>query len=253
MATCPRCGVENKPGKAACWNCWAPIEGRMGGAAPLKQAARAERFPRPQPATGFDGAAQLGNRASERVGPRPFPYGKAAAIVVILAIIALALYFFVFSRGGGPERVVGDFLEAWKTGDQAKVRQLAASSAKELAGQQMEMVTITDYQVGTATVQDDTATVPVTLQIQLSSKFPEALRKQLQPQIDQQLGKGALSIICIKEEGQWRVERLQPSGAQSGGGPAMPSGQPGPPGAAPMSPGQPGVPPPPRGPAVPPP
>ena len=101
MKTCPRCGVENKSEKAACWNCWAPLE-----------SAGAAAEPKP-----------TGRGLSLAV-----PWTTVIIIVLVLAAVAGIYFFFLSSK---PAQVASEYLHAVRNGNEAKAARLSTPDTAE--------------------------------------------------------------------------------------------------------------------------
>jgi len=180
MKTCPRCGVENKPEKAACWNCWSPLDMPTGGAA----------------------------RPSGRGISLVIPW-TAVAVVLLVLIAAGATYFFFLSSK--PAQVAAEYLDAVRNGNTEKADRL---STQDTSGQKLPaMVLIASYQVppGETAMESGQAKVPVTVQFtvdplaigleraalaDLSMKFLKAHPVRGQ-------------VVLVKERLNWRVDQRQ--------------------------------------------
>ena len=182
MKTCPRCGVENKPEKAACWNCWSPLESSAGAAA------------QPKP---------TGRRVSLAV-----PW--TAVVVVLLVFVAAAgAYLLLFSSKPGD--VAEQYLEAVRNGNDQKRDRL---STKDSAGESPvpKIMLIAKYQVqrDAATTSGNTAEVPATVNFIVEPAigliFPiaaDAVMTYLQRQPVR------ANLVLAKERFQWRVDQSQ--------------------------------------------
>ena len=111
MPSCPRCGVENPAGKAACWSCFAPMSARPD---------------------------QFREASAGRVVEREAPARSGRKIllgVVLLAVLAAAVYFFIFAKPS-PAASGRKYLEAVKAGDVAGQEQYstAAAMSREKSG-----------------------------------------------------------------------------------------------------------------------
>jgi len=182
MKTCPRCGVENKGEKAACWNCWSPLESPAGAAA------------QPKP---------TGRRVSLAV-----PW--TAVVVVLLVFVAAAgAYLLLFSSKPGD--VAEQYLEAIRNGNDQKRDRL---STKDSAGESPvpKIMLIAKYQVqrDAATMSGNTAEVPATVNFIVEPAigliFPiaaDAVMTYLQRQPVR------ANLVLTKERFQWRVDQSQ--------------------------------------------
>jgi flagellar basal body-associated protein FliL len=182
MKTCPRCGVENKPEKAACWNCWSPLESPAGGA--------------PQP------------KASGRRVSLAVPW---TAVIVVLLVFAAAVGAYLVLFSSKPGDVAEQYLEALRNGNDQKRDRLAT---KDTAGENPmpKIMLISKFQVqrDAVTVTGNTAEVPATINFIVEPAIglvqpvaADAVTSYLQ----RQPVRG--DLVLAKERFQWRVDQTQ--------------------------------------------
>jgi len=182
MKTCPRCGVENKAEKAACWNCWAPLEGPPGGAA----------APRP-----------TGRRIRLAV---PWTF---VAVVVLLSLAAGGTYFFFLSSK--PAAVAADYLDALRNGNKEKRERL---SSRQTRDQKVlpDVILIASYKIESpVTFTKGEAKVPASVQLTVDplviglerAAVADAIMKSLQQQFVR------ADLALVKEGLNWRVDQRE--------------------------------------------
>jgi hypothetical protein len=182
MKTCPRCGVENKPEKAACWNCWSPLESPTGAVA------------QPKP---------TGRRVSLTV-----PW-TAVVVVLLVFVCAAGAYFLLFRSK--PADVAEQYLDAIRNGNDKKRDRL---STKETAGESPlpKMMIISQYSVqrDAVTTSGATADVPATVNfiVEPTLALAEPIRADV---VTSHLQKQAVraSLVLVKERFMWRVDQKQ--------------------------------------------
>lgn len=148
MQTCPTCGAENIGKKAACWNCWAPLDSVEAPAG--KEAAGK--------APGF----------SLRL-----PWKPLIALVVVAALGAGA---YVFAFTSKPEAVAEQYLDAALNGlftdvnpNAAKLREtLVAGGGGQLLPGALALANGAEIS-GVANVTGETATIPATMRLTLKA------------------------------------------------------------------------------------
>ncbi|MHB9023348.1 MAG: cysteine-rich CWC family protein [Armatimonadota bacterium] len=162
MASCPRCGAENQPGRASCWNCWETLPSTPDEEAPAESPISPDAvqvpLPTPSPATGEDAridppiapaAASSRGGATVWVGgpakedtvhdvPESHGGGWARIIIVALSVILLALvllWHYTF-RPEPPSTAVADvaqdYVAALAVHDTQTQQQLATEDSKGL-------------------------------------------------------------------------------------------------------------------------
>ena len=183
MKTCPRCGVENKPEKAACWNCWAPLEGPAGAAA----------APRP-----------TGRGLSLAV-----PWTAVAVVLGVLVMAAIAYFFFLSSK---PADVADQYLHAVRNGNAAKAERLSSRDTKtdKLLP---DVIMVADYQVQRegVSIAGKTATVSATVHLTVDPTVIGLERAVLADAIMQFLQQHPVhsTVAMVKEGFAWRVDQKQ--------------------------------------------
>lgn len=183
MKTCPRCGVENKPERAACWNCWAPLEGPAGAAA----------APRP-----------TGRGLSLAV-----PWTAVAVVLLVLVGAAIAYFFFLSSK---PADVADQYLHAVRNGNTAKEARLSSAETKE-EKLLPDVIMIADYQVERdgVSIEGKTATVPATVRLTVDPTVVGFERAVLADAMMQFLQAHPVraTVAMVKERLNWRVDQTQ--------------------------------------------
>jgi hypothetical protein len=183
MKTCPRCGVENKPERAACWNCWAPLEGATGAAA----------APRP-----------TGRGLSLAV-----PWTAVAVVLLVLVAAAVAYFFFLSSK---PAQVAEQYLHAVRNGNQAKAERLSSAETKtdKLLP---DAILVSDYQVQRegVSVEGKQATVPATVHLTVDPIVIGLERAVMADAIMKFLQSHPVSgdIYMVRQGINWRVDQAQ--------------------------------------------
>lgn len=183
MKTCPRCGVENKPEKSACWNCWAPLEAPSGGAL------------RPLPKRG----------PSLRIPTVPL----VAGLIAIVA--AVAIYFLFLSSD--PADVATQYLQAARNGNDKKRQQLSTSATASLMFLP-DVLRILDEPVADATNRTEsggTAEVPVTLKMMMHPMKVGTDRIALTNSLNTYLSRNPVTakVVLTKQGISWRVDQAQ--------------------------------------------
>lgn len=111
---CQRCGAENPGGKAACWNCLGPLEGRMAEVrfADVEVRTGKSKAPKVSRMESREGPAPKAAKR-ERAAPRAataggggFPITQGLILVFVLVGIAVVL-FFAMKPVPHPEREGG--------------------------------------------------------------------------------------------------------------------------------------------------
>ena len=194
MPSCPRCGVENPAGKAACWNCFAPMS------------ARRDQF--------RDAAEE---RAAEAEAPAR-PMKRVLVGVLVLAVLGAAAWYFIFSKPS-PAAIGKKYLEAVKAGDATAQEQYASAAAtsrtrsgvgvlKMLSGQR---ITPKEFTVESTTEGSD---VSRTLDAALTydppaasaiATLPLAWREPLRSG-----GTMPVQLTLVAEGGTWKVDDVVP-------------------------------------------
>lgn len=182
MKTCPRCGVENKSEKAACWNCWAPLE-----------SAGAAAEPKP-----------TGRGLSLAV-----PWTTVIIIVLVLAALAGIYFFFLSSK---PAQVASEYLHAVRNGNEAKAARLSTPDTAEeklLQG----AILLQDYEVDASGVQAEgkQAEVPASAHLTVDpltiglerAMLADALMKALQKQPVR------ANVVLVKKGLKWQVDQAR--------------------------------------------
>jgi hypothetical protein len=180
MKTCPRCGVENKPEKAACWNCWSPLDMPTGG------------------------AAQPSGRGLSLTVP-----WTAVAVVALVLIAGAATYFFFLSSK--PAQVAEQYLDAIKNGNTAKADRL---STRESSGQKLPTaLLIASYDVprGETGMEGGQAMVPVTVHFTVDPLAIGLERAAVSDAVMKYLQRHPVRarVVLVKERLNWRVDRRQ--------------------------------------------
>jgi len=110
---CQRCGAENPGGKAACWNCLGPLEGRMADIRFADVEVRPSKGKAPKVSRMETREAPAPKAKRERAAPRVataggggFPLMQGVILVFVLVGIAIVL-FFAFKPVPHPERNPG--------------------------------------------------------------------------------------------------------------------------------------------------
>jgi hypothetical protein len=183
MKTCPRCGVENKPEKASCWNCWAPLEGPEGGAVQ---------------------AAPSGRRLSVAI-----PW-TAVAVVALVLIAAGGAYFFLLASR--PAQVAGSYLDAVRNGNQEKRDRLATGDS---AGQPLlpTLLLVSSYEVDGAgvTMAGGQAEVPAVIHLTVDPLVIGLERAGLSDMAMKYLNLHPvrISMVVLRQGINWRVDQAQ--------------------------------------------
>ncbi len=183
MKTCPRCGVENKPGKAACWNCWAPLDAPAGAAPQVRVPKRGLRL------------------------AIPWTAGRVVALVVVAAA---GTYFLLLASR--PADVAHQYLAAVQNGNEEKRVRLAT---KESAAQPLlpAVLLIVSFEVERegVTRSGGQAEVPVMVQLAVDPMVIGLERAVLSDQIMMYLKTHPVraTVVLAKQGLNWRVDQGQ--------------------------------------------
>lgn len=184
MKTCPRCGVENKPEKAACWNCWAPLAPPAGGA----------RQPAP---------TRL--RLSLTI-----PWTAVAVVALVLIAAAGAYFFLLASR---PADVTLQYLDAVRNGNEIKRDRLAtADTGGQLLLPPVLMIkTAPEVDRAGITTAGGQAEVPASLQLTVDPFVIGLERADISDALIKHLARGParVSVVLVREGLNWRVDQSQ--------------------------------------------
>lgn len=191
MPSCPRCGVENPEGRAACWSCFAPLS------------ARPEQFREAATATAA---------AKEAAPGRPV---KAILLVVAAVVVlgAAAAWFLIFAKPG-PVTIGSKYLKAVKVSDAALQAQYATAAAmsRKTSGvavlKQLSAKGITPAEVTADTIAEgsgDARSLKATLTFAPAAPgtiadVPLEWREKLR-----QGGSIPVTLSLIREGGAWKV------------------------------------------------
>lgn len=182
MKTCPRCGVENKREKAACWNCWAPLDGPAGAAAAPKAATRTVSL--------------------------AVPWTAVAVVALVLAAAAGAYFLLLRSE---PADVAEQYLRAVRNGNEEKRDRL---SSRDTSGQSVlpQRLMIAEYEVQRdgVIVSDKQAEVPASVQLTLDPAV--GLTQPILVDLAvKHLKKHPVraNMVLAKEGFSWRVDQQQ--------------------------------------------
>ena len=237
MTICPRCGVENKPGKAACWNCWAPLEAMAQEARPKKKGKR-RAAPPPTEAEAevraaeaeveaplVEAEAEMPPAEAEVEAPpkaRKFalPRPKIPALgkrlkLILIGILAAAVLgggaFWFLGQSAKPDEVAARYCQALNAGETEKVQALASQDTKDMT--LPAALKLMDYSVSAGpTISGSTAEVPVEAAFSLdTSGVPAKYRKEADA-LAEVLGKPIIvQIVLVKEGMGWKVDQQQTS------------------------------------------
>jgi len=180
MHICPRCGAENRGNKAACWNCWSPLDAPGEGAL-----------------------------AQERVkagGPSLRVPWKLLLVVILIAAVGGGAYFFKFySR---PDDVATAYLDAVLNGMTERRDQLTSSTS---SGQNLLPGALRLYRAEgnpPATVAGDTATMSATVELTIDGDQVTAENAASAVRILQVLQRQLPMEVCLVKEGsKWKVDQ----------------------------------------------
>jgi len=184
MEVCPRCGVENKDDRAACWNCFGPLRSGAGDAGHQMPVVHTRRF-------------------SLRIPWKP-----------LLAIIVLGgggYAGYKVMMGRSPASVAQAYMDAVLVGDTEGMQKLSAGGGGSLLPTQLKLDKA-EVQADIVTGDDASAQVPVRLSLtpdtsmiragvnlaeyaQTLGDAMTALRQQVPTQ-----------VMLTKDQGRWKVD-----------------------------------------------
>jgi len=181
METCPRCGVQNQPRRAACWNCFGPLEG--GGAATAEdvEVVRVPRF-------------------SLRIPWKP--------ILGILIVAGLAYGGLKVVKGTSAQSIAESYLDALVVGDTERQNKLTrgGTGGLPLLEKGFKLKDATTEQP--ATVSGDTAEVMASLTIQPDTQTITAEgAADLVAALDLLKAPVPATISLTKEGRAWKVDQ----------------------------------------------
>ncbi len=233
VLVCPKCGMENKTGKASCSGCYASLAGVAETESKQQPTPAATAAPRPRPQPEAQAPAQplgggLGSPdgspapnyappsgAPNTYGPmfnerrQPIKQGPNwGAIFLVILVIAgggFAGWWF-FMKPAGPDKVVQRLIDASKAGDYEKMKACLSQSTINM----LQMIPGGEEQAkramqSQASRQFDGKITGVTYDDKNNSLAYVALepldKRQLPP------GLTSIDIVCTKENGQWKVDQ----------------------------------------------
>jgi len=179
MATCPKCAAENRGTKAACWNCWSPLDEAPAGG-------------------GRERVRTPGISVSV-----PWPL-----VFLILAVAAAGVvgYFYMFASR--PEQVAAIYADAVLNGLDARHDEVVSQGSQ---GQPLlsGVLSVANFTCDTvAEVNGDQATVPATCRLTIDGDkvTPETAASALviSKMIDRDFN---MSIVLVKEGSEWKVDQ----------------------------------------------
>ena len=234
VKVCPKCGAENKPDKASCSGCYSSLEDVAETEAKPRPAAAPSQPQEPRPpaaASPLSGPATVEGQtpagyfapppgAPSPYGPtfperRPAPISRGpnwGAIVVVIVLLAGAGYggWWGYNKYfKGPDKVVGQFLDAMKAGDYDKFKSCLNQHSINLLQNQIQKMPggealIREELKKEANQQMGGKITGVTY----DEKNADLAYVALEPTNKAQLPPSMTSfdIVCSKEDGQWKVD-----------------------------------------------
>jgi len=185
MQVCPRCGVENRPDRAACWNCFGPLE---GGTVEEQQEVAVVHAP----------------RFSLRIPWKP--------ILAVIVVVGGGLAAYKFVMGGSPASVAQSYMGALLVGDTEQIQKWAVGGTGALLPKQLkldkyELQPPASVQDGTAEMQVMLYLMPDTSMISRGVNLAEHA-KTLADAMEALKRPVSTSLMLTKDQGRWKVDEM---------------------------------------------
>lgn len=238
VKVCPKCGVENKPDKASCSNCYTSLESvdeteAKPRSAPVQSAeASSSDQPQAQPLSASPLAgpeAPAGPTPADNYAPppgAPSPYGPAptferrpaparggpswVGIILAIVILAAAGYggWWAYNKylKPGPEQVVRNFMDAGKARDFEKMKACLSKGTinmMQMASGEEEMRR--SFESGGSSGFEGEITACTYDESNSSLAYVNLVptdKKSLAP------GATSVEIVCCKEDGKWKIDLM---------------------------------------------
>lgn len=181
MVTCPKCAAENRGSKAACWNCWSPLDESVSGGS-------RERVRTPGVSVSV-----------------PWPL-----VLLLLAVAAIGVvgYFYMFTSR--PEQVAAAYADAVLNGLDARRDQFASqgSQGQPLLSGVLTLASLTCGDPPVAEVNGDQATVAATCKLTIDGDkvTPETAASAVAIS-DLITREFSMTIVLVKEGSEWKVDQ----------------------------------------------